>query len=43
MKAPQDILSVHNNGTYYNRKTLHEMLQKARQPKIRLDRERGSR
>ena len=43
IKATQDIFAVVNNGTYYNRKTLDEMLQKARQTKLRLDRERGSR
>jgi len=40
IKATQDIFAVVNNGIYYNRKTLDEMLEKARQTKLRLDQER---
>lgn len=42
IKATQDIFAVVNNGTYYDRKALNEMLDKARQTKLRLDRERSS-
>ncbi|MEZ4902890.1 MAG: hypothetical protein R2822_14620 [Spirosomataceae bacterium] len=41
IKATQDIFAVVNNGTYYDRKALDEMLLKARQTKLYLDQKRS--
>ncbi len=41
VKATQDIFAVVNNGTYYDRKALNAMLEKAHQTKLHLDQERA--
>jgi imidazolonepropionase-like amidohydrolase len=41
IKATQDIFAVVNNGQYFDRKALDALLEKAKQEKMRLDKERG--
>lgn len=41
IKATQDIYAVVNNGQYFDRKALDALLEKAKQVKLSLDKERG--